>query len=71
MSGEGGKNVDQGLCDVPEAGEPGINRAKVEATEGRWDEVGSSLHTHPLGVVQGNRELRELPPLPFCLPAFS
>lgn len=40
MSGEGGKNVDQGLCDVPEAGEPGINRAKVEATEGRWDEVG-------------------------------
>lgn len=71
MSGEGGKDVDQGLCDVPEAGEPGIDRAEMEATEGRWDEVGSSLNTHPLGVVQGSHELLGLPTLPFCLPAFS
>lgn len=37
--GEGG-NVDQGLCEVPEAGKPGMDRAKVGAAElrgVRWE----------------------------------
>lgn len=43
--------VDQGLCDVPEAGKPGIDRAKVGATEVRGGKAGSPLHVHPLDVV--------------------
>lgn len=40
-----------GLCDVPEAGEPGTDRAKVGSAKGRQGEVGNPLHTHPLDVA--------------------
>lgn len=40
-----------GLCDVPEAGEPGTDRAKVGSAKGRQEEVGNPLHTHPLDVA--------------------
>lgn len=38
-----------GLCDVPEAGEPGTDRAQVGSAKGRWGEVGNPLQTPSLG----------------------
>ena len=40
-----------GLCDVPEAGEPGTDRAKVGTAEVRQGEVGNPLHTQPPDVA--------------------
>lgn len=64
-----------GLCDVPEAEEPGTDRAKVGSAEGRRGEVGNPLHTPSLGCSlkepgTAGLLLKESA-LPFCLPSSS
>lgn len=63
--GEGRSREREGLCEAPEAGEPGIDRAKVGAAEGGWGEVGNPLHSYPWDVTKGARGCWDLQPCPF------